>query len=187
MSPVAQTRYGEALWAVGRDSEAIAASRRALDLGEPWAGLNLFVSHMISGELDAAIAAYETYLKMLGKDASGVEAWVRAASNPITGRQSLLESLEDQEFINTAHREILLLAFGYLDDFYDELEKNVNSDGFWSDNDLIIQVAHFHRRPGVTAHPRYVPIMEAMGGITFWEERGPPDHCTKEAGVWRCE
>ena len=39
---------------------------------------------------------------------------------------------------------------------------------------------------GFTAHPGYLELAEALGLVTLWEQRGPPDFCEKQNGVWTC-
>jgi hypothetical protein len=40
---------------------------------------------------------------------------------------------------------------------------------------------------GLTADPRYLEIVKAMGLIDLWEQRGAPDFCEKLDGQWVCE
>jgi tetratricopeptide (TPR) repeat protein len=186
LSPAAQSTYAAALYAVGRIKEADAASQRAADLGEPWGLFDLFISQMLSGDLEAAIVAYESFLKSVGKDPAGAKDWVRAASDPDTGRQFLLDALENQYRGFSDGRWSVFFAFGYLDDFYDELEYNIHPDMIWYDAEPIIFSAMYHRRSGVSAHPRYLPAMELMTITDTWDELGPPDHCNKDSGEWVC-
>jgi hypothetical protein len=43
------------------------------------------------------------------------------------------------------------------------------------------------RDTGFTARPQYVELANRMGLVDIWEQRGPPDFCSKADGRWVCE
>ncbi len=57
----------------------------------------------------------------------------------------------------------------------------------WSDAEVLIHYGTIHRRLGFTAHPKYLEVVEEMGLIRIWEQRGPPVYCEKVDGAWVCE
>lgn len=185
LSSQAQLNYATSLYAVGRIKEADAASQRAADLGETGGFFSLFHSQILSGDLEAAIVAYESFLKSVGEDPAGAKDFIRAASDPDSGRQFLLESM-DQEGVAGFGRFNFFLMFRYLDDFYNDLEDNIRPDETWYEADNILYVAMPDRNSGMSAHPRYLPAMERMGITDAWDELGPPDHCNKDSGQWVC-
>ena len=186
LSSQAQWFHAQALWATGQGTEADAAMQRSLDWGEPYAALALFGSHILSNNFEAAIPVYEAFLEMTGRDPARASAWLTQAVKPATGRQFLLETREKQDF-ESLSMVFFFLVFGYLDDFYDGLDERLNPDTFWNDGDDVLQMAIAQRHAGVTTHPRYLPLMEAMGIVALWDERGAPDHCSKESGAWVCQ
>jgi hypothetical protein len=40
---------------------------------------------------------------------------------------------------------------------------------------------------GFTAHPKYLEVVESIGIMDVWEQRGPPDFCDKVGGEWVCK
>ena len=57
----------------------------------------------------------------------------------------------------------------------------------WTDSDPLVHHGTIYRRLGFTAHPKYLDVVESMGIIDVWEQRGPPDFCEKVGGEWVCE
>lgn len=187
LSGYSQATYSYALYAVGRVEEADLVNRKSIDLGVGNWSSELFISHVLSGKFDAAAEDLGGPFKSWGKDPAGARAWIEAARNPETGRDFLLEELGNNDGGFQSGRWGFFLAFGYLDDFFDELEENIRPGDTWYDAEPILGQAIFHRRADITSHPRYLPAMELMTITDTWEVLGPPDHCSKESGAWVCE
>ena len=80
------------------------------------------------------------------------------------------------------------LDFGYLDDFFDFIEKTDREEATsWNNSDAHRYTGRFQKASGFTAHPRFLPLHERWGVFDVWEERGPPDDCRKVDGNWVCE
>ncbi len=81
----------------------------------------------------------------------------------------------------------LYLHFGYLDDYFDFIEKTVREeDTVWNNADLLEYTGRHQKASGYTAHPRFLSLDEQWGVSDVWEERGPPDDCSKVDGNWVC-
>ncbi|MEH6606839.1 MAG: hypothetical protein V7711_14740, partial [Pseudomonadales bacterium] len=183
LSTMANARYSEALRSVGREAEAIAMMQNAIDLGDQLGYMRQFVNYMFAGDVEAAISAYKSYLVSTDQDPNEADTWLRAAADPATGLQTLNKELAGRDIQERAE---FYLAFGHLDEFYDELEQSQDPNVVWNESDLILQLAISHVNKGLSAHPRYIPIMEQMGITELWDIRGPPDRCDKTTGIWVC-
>ena len=79
------------------------------------------------------------------------------------------------------------LDFGYLDDYFDFIEKTVREeDTAWNNADVLQFTGRYQKASGYTAHPRFLAL-EQWGVFDVWEERGPPDDCSKVDGNWVCQ
>ncbi|MEH6551248.1 MAG: hypothetical protein V7711_00065 [Pseudomonadales bacterium] len=187
LSPLALSSYADALWATGREEEALVINQQAFDLGEPNEALDQFIFYSIARDVDHAATIYIRFLKRIGEEAKGADSWIHAISSPDTGREKIYEFPVDKILGVNFGRWVFFLGLGHLDDFYDHLEKQYNPNAIWTFSDQIIQTSVLHRKSGFSAHPRYVPFMEKVGITAIWDERGAPDHCSKETGAWVCE
>ncbi|MEH6550675.1 MAG: hypothetical protein V7744_11875 [Pseudomonadales bacterium] len=187
LSAPAQFAHARVLWALGRRDEAEAAAQRGLDLGEPFLAFELFISRLQAGDLDNAISFFAKNMELEGQDPKGAEAFVRAALDPVTGKPFILDYVKTLEPGWTGLRWAYLLAFGHMDELYDELEANIHSEFVWYDAEPMLFNIMIHGRLSFITHPRYLPTMEKMDVVSSWDVRGAPDHCSKDSGDWVCE
>ncbi|MHA1565670.1 MAG: hypothetical protein ACTSX7_10200, partial [Alphaproteobacteria bacterium] len=166
-----------------------AAWQRSVELGDALSAQILFMDYMITGEIDEAIVALERSLRMSGEDPTGVGDRIRAAADPVSGRQALLDwvaTFPENDFWNGTNWAYFL-AFRQFDDLFDVIDAHNARATDWSDADEIMYYVSVFRDSGVTASPRYAAAMNAIGAVDAWETRGPPDFCRKDAGEWVCD
>ncbi|MEH6605116.1 MAG: hypothetical protein V7711_06015 [Pseudomonadales bacterium] len=187
LSANAHFSHAHVLWALGRSDEAEAAAQRTLDLGDPAVSFDFFISRLRAGDLDKAIYYYAMNMELNGQDPKGAEAFVRAALDAATGKQFVLDYVMTLEPGWAGARWAYLLAFGHMDELYDELEANIRPELFWDEAGAIIFNVMIHGGSSFITHPRYIPTMEKMGIVASWDVRGAPDHCSKDSGDWVCE
>jgi len=198
LSPIANVRLFETLYAVGRTSEAVAALELAAQLGMDYARWLLGVVNLVERRDDSAITHFEASLQQQGyPDSSWVRELVTGARDPATGQAYLDRRMP--EIIATAPQAKAYtfrwdmyrwyLLFGFLDRYFEIiLETDFDpADATWTDADIPVFDGTIFRRLGFTAHPKYLDVVDSMGIVELWEQRGPPDFCEKVGGEWTCE
>jgi tetratricopeptide (TPR) repeat protein len=199
LSPAAQTRLSQALEAVGRRDEALAAMKLADQLGGGIAKPELFHFFLEEGRDEDAIATFEAYLKE--GEAGTPMGWVRdlvtGGRNSETGQAHLDRRIpeivastpEARAFEMRLILTRLYLRFGFLDRYFELLDELGTTTSEWNDAEELILDATIKRKSGFTTHPRYLEVAEnyAYGMVSLWEQRGAPDHCEKLDGQWVCE
>jgi tetratricopeptide (TPR) repeat protein len=199
LSPTAQIRLSQALEAVGRRDEALAAMKLGDQLGSDIAKPELFHFYLEDKRDEDAISILETYLRE--GEAGTPMGWVRdlvaSGRNPATGQAHLDRRVpeivasmpEARAFEMKLILTRLYLRFGFLDRFFELLDGLGTTTSNWNDAEELIVDATIKRRSGFTTHPRYLEVAEkyAYGIVSLWDQRGPPDHCEKVSGQWICE
>jgi len=198
LSPIANVRLFETLYAVGRTSEAVAALELAAQLGMDYARWLLGVVNLVERRDDSAITHFEAALQQQGyPDSSWVRELVTDARDSATGQAYLDRRMP--EIIATAPQAKAYtfrwdmyrwyLLFGFLDRYFEIiLETDFDpADATWTDADIPVLDGTIFRRLGFTAHPKYLDVVDSMGIVELWEQRGPPDFCEKVGGEWTCE
>jgi tetratricopeptide (TPR) repeat protein len=194
LMPAANNSLGQALYAVGRNSEAVAAMEVANQLGgdfAKWLG-NVYLAEKRD---DIAIAHFEADLEQSGLPYNWVRELVTGARDPATGQAYLdrripeiVASMPEEAALNMQRSLILwYLFFGYLDRYFEIILDLDRTDSAWTDADVPVHEGTVHRRLGFTAHPNYLEVVESMGIIDVWEQRGAPDFCEKVGSEWICE
>ncbi len=193
--PVANFALAEALYAVGRNSDAVAAMEVADQLSGTGAKWLIGYVNLAEKQDDIAIAHFEADLEQSGLPYNWVRELVTGARDPATGQAYLdrhipeiIASMPDEAAFNMQGSLILwYVFFGFLDRYF-ELILDLNlTDSAWTDADLPVHDGSIFWRLGITAHPKYLEVVESMGIIDVWEQRGPPDFCEKVGGEWICE
>jgi len=195
LSSSANDRLSAALWALGRTSEAIAALE-VVDLLSPGgANWTFGVIDLLEKRDDSAVAHFEAALEQIGLPSDWVSDLVAGARNPATGQAYLdrrLPQIAASMLGNDAaewrrRQPYWYLNFGFLDRYFELILASELTDSTWTDAQNFIFVGNIYRDLGFTAHPKYLEVAEATGIVDVWEQRGPPDFCTKESGHWVCE
>jgi TolB-like protein/Tfp pilus assembly protein PilF len=193
--PAANYWLANALYALGRTDEAIAAWERAAQLDHSFAKAFISAANLLDKQDDIGIAYLEAWVQDYGfPDSSWVRELVTSARDPETGLAYLDRRIpqivasvpvEDaavlQGFMNPMYQ-----TFGYPDRSF-EIIFNIARDSEWGDAASSIWHGTIFRRTGFTAHPKYLEAAEANGFIELWEQRGPPDFCEKKDGDWVCQ
>jgi tetratricopeptide (TPR) repeat protein len=196
LSPAANSRLAEALYAVGRTSEAIAALEvfdRVDADGGKWV---LGEMKLVEKQDDIAIAYFEADLQRSGNhDSSWVKELVTGARDPATGQAYLDRRIP--QIVASAPEEYALswqlaltkwyLFFGFLDRYFELILATDITNVAWTDSESLIRTGTMYRRLGFTAHPKYLEVTEALKYIELWEQRGQPDFCEKVSGEWVCD
>jgi tetratricopeptide (TPR) repeat protein len=195
LSPAANLYLANALYAVGRTSESLAARDLALQLGNEFAGLAIGAVNLLEKQDDIAIAHIEAYLEQDGLPSNWVRKLVTGARDPTTGQAYLDRRMPQivasmpEEYVYNWQNNLTTwyLLFGFLDRHFELILDLDLTDSRWTDADVFVWSGTIHRRSGFTAHPKYLDVAEAIGLIDVWEQRGPPDFCEKVSGEWVCE
>lgn len=193
--PAANNSLGQALYAVGRNSEAVAAMEVADQLGSTSAKWLIGNVNLAEKQDDIAIAHFEAELEQHGLSYNWVRELVTGTRAPATGQAYLdrripeiIASMPEAAAFNMQGNLILwYLFFGYLDRYFEIILDLDRTDSAWTDADVPVHDGTVHRRLGFTAHPNYLEIVESIGIIDVWEQRGAPDFCEKVGGKWICE
>jgi tetratricopeptide (TPR) repeat protein len=187
--------YALALYAVGRNGEAVAAWERADQLGHSFAkGFNGIAS-LLEKRDDIAITQLEAWLQEYGyPDSSWVRELVTGARDPAMGQPFLDRRIPQivasmpAEYASELQGVLTgwYLYFGYLDRYF-EIIFDIASDSTWDDALGPVWGGTVFRPTGFTAHPRYLDVAAYTGLVELWEQRGPPDFCEKVNDQWICE
>ena len=195
LMPAANNSLGRALYAVGRNSEAVAALKVTDQLGGTSAKWLIGNVNLVEKQDDIAIAHFEADLEQGGLPYNWVRELVTGARDPATGQAYLDRRIpeiiasmpEEAAFNMQGNLTLWYVFFGFLDRYF-ELILDLNlTDSAWTDADIPVHDGTMHRRLGFTAHPKYLEVVESIGIIDVWEQRGPPDFCEKVGGKWICE
>jgi TolB-like protein len=199
LSPAAQTRLAQALEAVGRRDEALAALKLADQLGGEIAKPELFHFYLEDKRDEIAISTLEAYLK---ESEGGIPTgWVRdlvaRGRDSATGQAHLdrriPEIMASIPEVRSYEMQFILirlyLRFGFLDRYYELFDEFGTTTTGWNDTDQLFEDATVKRQSGFTTHPRYLEVAEKYyyGMVSLWDQRGAPDHCEKVSGQWICE
>jgi len=195
LSPVANARLADALYAVERTSESLAALDLALQFGINFSNWLIGQVKLVEKQDDIAIAHFEAFLEQDGLPSNWVSELVTGARDPATGQAYLdrhipqiVASMPEEDAFNV---QISLTAwyllFGFVDRYFEPTLDLDLTDSAWTDADIPVYTGTVLRRSGFTAHPKYLEIAEAIGIVDVWEHRGPPDFCEKVGGQWVCE
>ena len=195
LSPAANNRLSEVLFAVGRSSEAVAALELADQLGSTAAKWVIGAVNLVDKQDDIAIAHFEAWLQQNGySDSSWVRDLIIGARDPATGQAYLdhhippiIAPMPKQRAFNMQRTLTMwYLAFGFFDRYFEQiLSKDLGAT--WTDADSLVYAGTIFSRLGFTAHPKYFEVVESLGIVELWEQRGPPDFCEKLGGEWVCE
>ena len=196
LSSVAHYSLGEALYATGHTTEAMAPLAFAWESNNEYAKWFVPAVHLAQKRDDSAIAQTEAGLERDGiSDSSWVRDLVVGARDPVNGQAYLdrripqiIASMPDEyagEWQNTL--TLWYLLFGFVDRYYELIFEAGPNASIWSDADIHTWKGTVFRHGGFTAHPKYLEVAELLGLTAVWEQRGPPDFCEKAGNRWVCE
>lgn len=195
LSSIAHVRHAAALDASGRDAEAFAAMQSALKLSP--SGLDWYVGeqYLSRGNFEQAIANFAIALDVWGiSNTSWVKDFLEKVREGIVLTESDHERLmlatrsltQDQlRFITTGVNRWPLLT-GFLDDYYTVILDSIPDGQMSPDSEFYFWYGILNRERGFTAHPRFLEAATYLGLPEIWEQRGPPDFCSKAEGQWVC-
>lgn len=191
LSQLANGRLQSTLLAVGRIDEALARISTFDD--DKW-----FVgeAYLALGRDEEAIASFEAELEENGApDSSWIRELVTAGRDPTAGQAYLerripeiVASMPEENPLDMERRlSSLYLYFGFIDRYYEYFFSLDLTDASWTDADDLLDKSVIHSRLGFVSHSRFLELADLLGMIDVWEQRGPPDFCSKDGGQWVCE
>ena len=195
LSASANLILANALYAVGRTSESLAAMDLALQFGDDFAKWGIGQVNLAEKQDDIAIAHFEAYLEQDGLPSNWVRELVIGACDSATGQayldrhilQIVASTPESDGFSRQDNLSMWYLLFGFVDRYFEPILDIDLTDSAWTDADIPFYRGTVFRRSGFTAHPKYLAVAESIGIIDVWDQRGPPDFCEKIGGEWVCE
>ena len=195
LSPLVNFNLATALYAVGRTSESLAALDLTLQLGHDFVTWVIGNVNLVEKQDDVAIAHFEAFLKQRRLPSNWVRELVTAARHPATGQASLDRRIpqivastpEEYAYMMQGYLTDWYLLFGFLDRYFELIVDLDPTDSTWSDAEIPVYNGTVFRRLGFTAHPKYLEVIESIGTVELWEQRGPPDFCERVDGEWVCE
>jgi TolB-like protein len=195
LSPVANYYLATALYAVGRTSEAFTALELAHQLGHGSAKWTIGEVNLVEAQDKIAIAHFEASLEQRELPSNWVRELVTGARDPATGQAYLDRHIpqivasvpEEYSYAWQGNMTYWYLHFGFLDRYFELILDLDLTDSSWTDADNYVMSGTIFRRLGFTAHPKYLEVVESIGIVDVWEQRGPPDFCDKVGGEWVCE
>ncbi len=179
------------LWVSSGDVQAAEAmSNRARDLGLSWSAMSMVWVAFGRGDLARARAETEALLAANSVDAVADAAKAIAAAR-VGDVESRVEALRiiDQYLADTPPPigSIIPLALVWLG----EVDRGLGlMDSVSSRNSVVFTTEVLGTRlyPQVWASPAFPDFLRRNGIAAYWDEFGPPPHCTKNAtGDYRCE
>jgi len=195
LSPSANYRLYQTLYAVGRTSEAVAALELVIQLGNDFEKRSMGEVNLVAERDEIAIAHFESFLQKYYDDSAWVGELMTGARDPASGQAYLdrriphivasMPNEEQGDWQLTLNRWYLF--FGFLDRYFELIFATDISNSTWTDSEVLIHDGTMYRRLGFTAHPKYLEVAESLGFVELWEQRGPPDFCEKVDSQWVCE
>ncbi|MGI9394040.1 MAG: tetratricopeptide repeat protein [Boseongicola sp.] len=149
--------------------------------------------YLIGGNVEAAIDLAESNPQIAGPGMSDFRSFVDNALHPDTGLEFLREQVDlmldsATNFLEATQPYFWYLFFGYLDEYFDAIEKlDPPGSGTWSNAENLEHFGIVNRHSGFASHPRYLEYQEKYSMTELWDERGAPDFCNKDSGEWVCE
>jgi len=195
LSSNAWWRLSQVLYAQGRDAEALQAGRKSAELAPGYFSLGLdaiFMASLAAGNDEEAIRVVAPWVDEDWFRRPSIEAFIADMRDPETGRSALKEWVE----YRTANAEIAsdaawvrvyYLVFGYMDLYIEAIDSYGPRTERWSDVEIVENWGVFLPVTGYRKTQHFLDRAEGSGLIDLWEQRGPPDYCSKDSGVWVCE
>lgn len=189
----ANWNLGKIYYALGEDVLSDQVWDRMMELGYEDAYAVKAFTRIIAGELEQAIEWGEQSVRLYGNLPADFGSFVENASDPDTGRDFLVEYVNDEvsratNFLEQTEPVQWLLFFGYIDDYWDAIEELDPSGALaWSNAENLEHLGMVFHRTGFVRHPRYLEYQQKYRMAELWDERGAPDICSKIDGEWLCE
>jgi TolB-like protein len=208
LSSLSYWRSGMVFSALGRRDEARASFQRAAELGGNLFLWDIAFDDVIAGNYEAAAATLDKAAESGSSDLASFYSWdsrtlrqlVTGTADPDAAREFLQTWVRNTVAEVSDFREkngvyYWYLAFGYIDDYWQEINNIGLPSGFdWTNTEYLLQYGIAFPKSGFTRHPAYLEYAKISGMTDVWDKRGPPDHCSKDTGhcskdtgEWVCE
>jgi len=136
----------------------------------------------------------EQSISLFGIPPADFRSFVENASDPDTGRDFLVEYVNDEvsnatNFLEQTSPRQWLLYFGYINDYWDAIDELDPPPGStaWSNAETLEHLGKIYHRTGFARHPRYLEYQQKYRTTDLWDQRGAPDICSKVDGEWVCD
>ena len=173
LSPAANYRLFETLYAVGRTSEAVAALVLVIQHGDDFEERSIGEVNLVEMRDEIAVAHFESFLQRYYDDSSWVRQLMTGARDPASGQAYLdrrippivasMPEEEQHDWQLTLNRWYLF--FGFLDRYFEFIFATDLSNATWTDSEVLIHDGTMYRRLGFTAHPKYLEVVAALGFV----------------------
>ena len=196
LAPLGYWRAGLGLSALGRREEARASFQKAIDYGQSLVAFyawDIALDYLIAKEFEAAIEVLKKIPATEFWNPQDARLIVESAADPDKGKAFLDDWIGN--VVNTANyfsdvnaAYFWYLAFGHVDDYWQQIEDyEAQTDSAWTMADELEIWGTAFPASGYVRHPQYVTNGIKWGLTELWDERGPPDMCSKSTGQWVCE
>jgi TolB-like protein len=193
LSQIGYQRTAQAYWALGNRADSYATLEKLRDAGyEELAATLLAYSYITAGEYDEGIAALGDW-SVDGMNGQALEVFIENATEAESGLEFLRAWVDEVDsnadnFFDKMYAKVWYLRFGYLDDYWREIEENSpEKQSTWSSMETLEYIGQQSRDSGFKKHPSYIPHQTEYGMVNLWDKHGAPDHCSKTDGQWACE
>jgi TolB-like protein/DNA-binding SARP family transcriptional activator len=164
LSRMIGTEVGRALWALGRNDEAVAQVQQVLRADPLFAEAHITLgrAYLQQGRLAEAIGALQKGVEFRGRDALDVAelAYGYAVAGRRNEAQRLLAELEDRsrrEYVQPTVFAIVYAGLGQHDRAFDWLERAAAERDGW-----LAESIFYPTYDALRSHPRYAPLLQAM-------------------------
>lgn len=192
LSPFGFVRAFEALSGLGRYEEARSYLRRVSAAIPKHAAMGEALSWTVQGKYDEATKIVQRYNDTDAGHAEPITLDVHRAANRETGEAYLYEMIAErtekaENFSDVIAPRIHLLVFSFLDAYWREIAQlSVGSNKGWANSDVLEYQCTIQSGTGCRDRPEYLEQLSRWRMDELWDERGAPDHCSKESGEWVC-
>jgi TolB-like protein/Flp pilus assembly protein TadD len=184
-------RFGDALLSLGRREEARASYKKSGEFDRWYFGVSTVGMALVARDYEAAVVSLKAFQDLFFIGDNELESFVTRASDPGTGAAYLQARIEAARargsIAEIVGEQIFLLLFGYLDEYWGEIERASAYSSGWSNADVLEHVCVMWVDSGCRQHPRYIAYAETSGLTDLWDKRGAPDHCAKVNDRWHCK
>jgi len=193
LSYPANWNLARSYFALGEYEQADQVWDRLIELGDEQAYVDKAINRIVVGELEQAIELGE---RSVGLDTilpADFRSFVENASDPDTGRDFLVEYVNNEvssatNFLEQTSPRQWLLYFGYINDYWDAIEElDPPGSTSWTNAENLEHIGMIYHRTGFARHPHYREYQQKYRMADLWDQRGAPDICSKVDGGWVCD
>lgn len=191
---ISHYRRGQGYVQLGQRDQARTSWRQAEELGRNMISWDIALEYFVAGDYQAAVETLDQWKSPdYAWSPSAARTVVEGVTNSENGKAFLdawvHDALKDVSNFNDVNNVYFwYLAFGYIDDYWKAIH-DLGGEKFydWSDAGSLLQYGMYYPQSGFMRHPDFLEYAHGSRLTDLWDERGPPDRCSKESGEWVCE